>query len=314
MTDQTRVTGGRAAVRRAAARATRRTRYLIAAGLAVIVTLASVLVGNAVGMAATPTPKPTPPAATATSVAAPTSKVAVPATTTVAAPAAAAQICDPFGSKSVAGGKYLVQNDRWGATTQQCITPFDTGFSVDIAAHKNNTGPAGYPSILRGCNYGYCTTASQFPAQVSKLGTVRSNWSTTGPTAVGTQQYNTAYDIWFDPTTTNKGRNTGAEMMIWLNRTSWVQPIGKPYYDVNIGGTIWTIWYGGTDLPVISYVRKTPTTTVSNLPIESFTRDAMLRGVVKSTWYMTSVQAGFEPWTGGQGLRTNSFSVTRNGL
>jgi hypothetical protein len=25
------------------------------------------------------------------------------------------------------------------------------------------------------------------------------------------------------------------------------------------------------------------------------------------------VQAGFEPWTGGTGLRTNSFSVTRNG-
>ncbi|MDT7742209.1 MAG: hypothetical protein QOE59_1287, partial [Actinomycetota bacterium] len=42
-------------------------------------------------------------------------------------------------------------------------------------------------------------------------------------------------------------------------------------------------------------------------------RDAMLRGVVKSNWYLTSVQAGFEPWTGGTGLRTNSFSVTRNG-
>jgi hypothetical protein len=28
---------------------------------------------------------------------------------------------------------------------------------------------------------------------------------------------------------------------------------------------------------------------------------------------MTSVQAGFEPWTGGTGLRTSSFSVTRNG-
>ena len=39
----------------------------------------------------------------------------------------------------------------------------------------------------------------------------------------------------------------------------------------------------------------------------------MLRGVVKSSWYMKSVQAGFEPWTGGPGLRTNSFSVTRNG-
>src|ERR1700712_5230523 len=180
MTDQTRVTGGRAAVRRAAARATRRTRYLIAAGLAGIVPRAAVLVGNAVGMAATP--KPAPPAATATSVAAPTSKVAVPATTTVAAPAAAAQICDPFGSKTVGAGKYLVQNDRWGATTQQCITPFDTGFNVDVAQHTNNARPAGYPSILRGCNYGFCTTASPFPAQVSSLGTVRSNWSTKGPT------------------------------------------------------------------------------------------------------------------------------------
>jgi hypothetical protein len=278
MTEQTHgVVGGRAAARRAAARATRRTRYLIAAVLAVGLTLGSVLVGNAVGTAAP------------------------------------AQICDQYGSAPVAGAKYVVQNDRWGATTTQCITPFDTGFNVDVAQHVNNKGPAGFPSIYRGCNFGYCTVASPFPAQVSKLGTVRSNWSTKGPTAGGTQQYNTAYDIWFDPTATNKGRNTGAEMMIWLNRTSWVQPIGKPYYDVNIGGAVYTVWYGKIDLPVISYVRKIPTTSVTNLPIESFTRDAMLRGVVKSSWYMTSVQAGFEPWTGGTGLRTNSFSVTRNG-
>jgi hypothetical protein len=279
MTDRSsRVVGDRAAVRRAAARVTRRTRYLLAAALVVGVTLGTVLVGNAVGAAAAP-----------------------------------AQICDQFGSAPVAGARYVVQNDRWGAATTQCITPFDTGFTVDVAQHVNNKGPAGYPSILRGCNYGYCTVGSPFPAQVSELGTVRSSWSTKGPTAGGTQQYNTAYDIWFDPTSTTKGRNTGAEMMIWLNRTSWVQPIGKPDHDVNIGGTVYTVWYGRTDLPVISYVRKTPTTSVTDLPIELFTRDAMLRGVVKSSWYMTSVQAGFEPWTGGTGLRTNSFSVTRNG-
>jgi hypothetical protein len=282
MTDQSpRVVGGRAQVRRAAARATRRTRYLLGALLAVGVTLGTVMVGNAVGSAATP--------------------------------AAPAQICDQYGSAPVAGAKYVVQNDRWGASTTQCITPFDTGFTVDVAQHVNNKGPAGFPSIYRGCNFGYCTVGSPFPAQVSSLGTVRSTWSTHGPTAGGTQQYNTAYDIWFDPTKTNNGRNTGAEMMIWLNRTSWVQPIGKPYYDVNIGGTVYTVWYGKIDLPVISYVRKTPTTSVTNLPIELFTRDAMLRGVVKPAWYLTSVQAGFEPWTGGTGLRTNSFSVTRNG-
>ncbi|MDL5157917.1 GH12 family glycosyl hydrolase domain-containing protein [Actinomycetospora termitidis] len=285
MTDRTshgatEVRGGRAAVRRAAARATRRTRFLLAAILALVVAGGSIFVGNAVGAAAT-----------------------------------YPQVCDQFGSRGV-GGKYVAQNNRWGTDKQQCITPFDTGFTLDVAGGTNNTGPSSYPSLYRGCVYGYCTPGSTnvFPAPVRTLGAVRSNFATTGPTNKATSQYNTAYDIWFDPTATNKGRNTGAEMMIWLNRTSWVQPIGKPYYDVNIGGTVYTVWYGKIDLPVISYVRKTPTTSVSNLPIDLFVRDATNRGVIKNTWYMTSVQAGFEPWTGGQGLKVTNFSVTRNGL
>ncbi|WP_084682049.1 GH12 family glycosyl hydrolase domain-containing protein [Actinomycetospora chiangmaiensis] len=285
MTDRTSdargtIQGGRAAVRRAAARATRRTRFLVAAILTLVVAGGSVFVGNAVGSAAT-----------------------------------YAQICDQFGSQGV-GGKYVVQNDRWGTPNKQCVTPFDTGFSLDVADGANNTGPSGYPSIYRGCNYGYCTpgSANLFPAPVRTLGTVRSNLATTGPDRTQpVNQYNTAYDIWFDPNPAQAGRNTGAEMMIWLNRTSWVQPIGKPYYDVNVGGVIYTVWYGKTDLPVISYVRKTPTTSVTNLPIDLFVRDASNRGVIRSTWYMTSVQAGFEPWTGGKGLKVTNFSVTRNG-
>lgn len=273
------ITGGRAAVRRATARATRRTRILLAFVLAVTVTLGTVLVGNAVGSAAT-----------------------------------YPQVCDKFGSRGV-GGKYVAQNNKWGTDAQQCITPFDTGFSLDVAKGTNNAGPASYPSLYRGCVYGYCTPGSTniFPAPVRTLGTLRSNFATTGPTAGGTNQYNTAYDIWFDPTATNKGRNTGAEMMIWLNRTSWVQPIGKPYYDVNIGGQVYTVWYGKIDLPVISYVKKIPVRSVTNLPLDAFVKDATARGVVRSTWFMTSVQAGFEPWTGGQGLKATNFSVLRNG-
>lgn len=225
--------------------------------------------------------------------------------------------CEQFGSMGVSGDKYVIANNRWGAATEQCLTENGpTGFTVSTAKHVNNKGPAGYPSIYRGCNYGYCTKASPFPVRVAQLGDVRSSWSTTGPKAVAgqVQQYATAYDIWFDPTTTNKGRNTGAEMMIWLNRTSWVQPIGKKATEVRLAGTTWEIWYGKLEgLPVVSYVRKTPTTSVSNLPLQDFVRDATLRRVISPLWYMTSVQAGFEPWTGGQGLTTNSFSVTRNG-
>jgi hypothetical protein len=230
-----------------------------------------------------------------------------------AAPEPGQSTCAQYGSFPVAGGKYVVQNDRWGAATEQCLTAFDTGFRLDKAEHTNNAGPAGYPSIYRGCNYGYCTVGSPFPAPVASLGALRSNWTTTGPTGGGTQQYNTAYDIWFNPTNASPGRNTGAELMVWLNRTSWVQPIGRHYFDVYIAGTRWQVWYGRTDLPVISYVRVTPTTSVTNLPLDAFVRDARLRGVVKPAWYLTSVQAGFEPWTGGTGLSTTAFSVTRNG-
>ena len=34
------------------------------------------------------------------------------------------------------------------------------------------------------------------------------------------------------------------------------------------------------------------------------------RGKLPPEWYLTSVQAGFEPWTGGQGLTTTQFGVT----
>jgi hypothetical protein len=229
--------------------------------------------------------------------------------------AAPARTCEQFGSFPLAGATYVVQNNRWGASTEQCITAAASGvgFTVDTARHTNNAGPAAYPSIYRGCVYGYCTVRSPFPRKVSDLGNLRSSWATSRPTAGGTQQYDTAYDIWFDPSATQAGRNTGAEMMIWLNRTSWVQPIGQKYDEIVLAGTRWEVWYGRIDLPVISFVRKTPTTSVSNLPLTDFVREATRAGVVKPTWYLTSVQAGFEPWTGGTGLRTSSFSVTRNG-
>ena len=30
------------------------------------------------------------------------------------------------------------------------------------------------------------------------------------------------------------------------------------------------------------------------------------------SWYLTSIQAGFEPWQGGAGLAVNSFSASVN--
>jgi hypothetical protein len=41
----------------------------------------------------------------------------------IAAPATAdTVICDQYGRTSINGGQHFVQNNRWGASTTQCIT------------------------------------------------------------------------------------------------------------------------------------------------------------------------------------------------
>jgi hypothetical protein len=219
------------------------------------------------------------------------------------------RVCDKFGSTPVAGGRYEVQNDLWGAGTSQCIVAFDTGFRVE-AKHNKPSGPASYPSMVFGCNYGNCTKGTPFPRPISDLGDLRTSWTTTTP-AKG--DYNVSYDIWLDPTARKTGRPTGLELMIWLKHTDRVNPIGKQVGETTLDGVPYEVWQGKADVTTISYVRKQATNSVTNLSIPTFVTDATKRGVAKPGWYMTSVQAGFEPWIGGTGLATTNFSVTRNG-
>jgi hypothetical protein len=220
------------------------------------------------------------------------------------------RICGRTQSVPVAGGRYEVQNNAWGADTPQCTTAFDTGFTVE-ADHAKDSGPAAYPSIVVGCNYGTCTRNAPVPRPIADLGDVRSSWAVTVPRR---GDYNVAYDVWLDPTPRREGANTGAELMIWLDRTDRVQPIGAERGSVEIGGAQWAVWTGENQgTPVISYVRDEPTTTVLDLPITEFVGDATRRGVVQPSWFLTNVQAGFEPWIGGEGLATDAFALTRNG-
>jgi hypothetical protein len=220
------------------------------------------------------------------------------------------RICGKTESVPVAGGRYEVQNNAWGADTPQCTTAFDTGFVVQ-ARHSKDSGPAAYPSVVVGCNYGTCTRDTPFPRPIGDLGDVRSSWAVTVPER---GDFNVAYDVWLDPTPRREGANTGAELMIWLDRTERVQPIGAERATVRIGDASWAVWIGENQgTPVISYVREEPTDTVLDLPISDFVGDATRRGVVDPAWFLTNIQAGFEPWIGGEGLSTDAFALTRNG-
>jgi Glycosyl hydrolase family 12/Ricin-type beta-trefoil lectin domain len=231
----------------------------------------------------------------------------------LAAPPAGAdaQICDKYGSTPIQGGKYIVQNNVWGDDTTQCINVTNTGFTVTSAVHNlpQNGAPAAYPSVYAGCHYANCSSGSGLPLPVSdsRFGTISSSVSMTYPN--NGSVYDAAYDVWFDPTPRTDGQNTGAELMVWLNKTGSVHAAGSQVGTVNIAGANWDVWYGNYGWNVVSYVRQSPTSSMT-LNVSSFYRDMVNRGYAQNSWYITSVQAGFEPWVNGTGLAVNNFTYS----
>ena len=174
------------------------------------------------------------------------------------------QICDTFGSTSIAGGKYIVQNNNWGDSTQQCINVTSSGFSVASASHNKaqNGAPGAYPSIYAGCHYANCSSGSSLPMQTSDSRFAGITTSVAMSYPNNGSVYDASYDIWFDPTARTDGQNTGAELMVWLNHTGSVQPVGSPVGTVNIAGGTWTVWFGNSGWNVISYVRTSATSAI----------------------------------------------------
>lgn len=223
-------------------------------------------------------------------------------------------ICEKYGSTTIQGGKYVVMNNVWGSDSQQCINVTNTGFTVTQAGHNKaqNGAPAAYPAVYAGCHYATCSSGSGLPLQVSnsQFNTVQTSVSMSYP---GSGVYDAAYDIWFDPTPRTDGQNTGAELMVWLNHTGSVQPVGSRVGTVNLAGGTWDVWYGNTGWNVVSYVRTSPTNSIS-FAVRDFYNDMVNRGYAQRSWYLTSVQAGFEPWVGGAGLAVNNFSYSIGGV
>ena len=213
---------------------------------------------------------------------------------------------------AVDGGVYTVQNNEWGSGAVECLAAGGPGgFTVTRSAIANSTSgaPGGYPSIYRGCHWGACTPRSGLPVPVSRLlspGTVTTTWATAQPR---TGAYDVAYDIWFNRAPSTSGQPDGAELMIWLNHNGPVQPFGSQVSTGVIGGRSYDVWFGKQAWNTITYSMVTGATSVRDLDIGQFAADALRRGYIGKSWYLTDVEAGFELWQGGAGLATDSFAV-----
>lgn len=58
------------------------------------------------------------------------------------------------------------------------------------------------------------------------------------------------------------GQNTGAELMVWLDRQGSIQPVGSQVATVRLAGATWAVWEGNIGWNVVSYVRTSPTTSM----------------------------------------------------
>ena len=220
-------------------------------------------------------------------------------------------LCGQGEPVSINNGAYKIRNNEFDSSAPECISISRTGFAVTQSALPWKKRPAAYPFIYVGCHWGNCTSNTNLPVQVNKLRNARSDWNTTQPTSGA---YDAAYDLWFSTTPTASARPDGAELMIWLNRRGGVQPAGSLVSgNVSIGAATYQVWFKRSkDRNYIAYVAANTTLSVSDLDLLAFIHDAARRGYINSSWFLLSIEAGFELWEGGTGLATNSFAATVN--
>lgn len=218
-------------------------------------------------------------------------------------------ICDAFGTTTIQG-RYVVQNNRWGTSATQCISVTDSGFRVTQAdgSVPTNGAPKSYPSVYNGCHYTNCSPGTNLPARLSSISSAPTGISYS---YVSGAAYDAAYDIWLDPTPRTDGVNR-TEIMIWFNRVGSVQPVGSPVGSATVAGRQWQVWSGNNGSnDVLSFVAPSAIDSW-NFDVMDFVRQAVSRGLAQDNWYLTSIQAGFEPWQNGAGLAVNSFSSSVN--
>ncbi|MBN2535614.1 MAG: hypothetical protein JXB88_22240 [Spirochaetales bacterium] len=218
----------------------------------------------------------------------------------------AVEICEKYGTVSVNGGEYIIQNNVWGADTRQCIsTGSGTGFTISVSEH-NQGAVASYPSIFKGCHWDTCTTGWT-SVKVGNLSSCSINW--TVETAGISGNWDVAAEIWFSPDLDcSEGYDGGAELMIWLDAHG-VVPAGSKVGDYGP----YEVWKGSMSDGVntwtyICYYRIAETSL--DMDLMPLIADAMSRGFVSSSMYLHDIEAGFELLSDGQGLRSVSFSST----
>lgn len=230
------------------------------------------------------------------------------ATTALASTASAASgggsQLGPHEKKYVSNRDYGVRSDDFGSSTW-LYNHGEQGFKI-IKSTAHGAKVTAYPNIFRGWQWGIGTNG-RWPLKVSADNMPRADF-TVRQTWKGT--YDASLDIWFSTYPNKTTQANGAEIMIWLSHPN----VAAGGTKVRVDGTDWYLseWRTrghGVSWPLIIFTHTTQISSVKGLWLNPFFRIAESHGWLKPSWYWTGIDAGFELWKGGQGLRVTSFDV-----
>lgn len=205
----------------------------------------------------------------------------------------------------------MVNNNNFVGKAE-CLSGSRTSsaFRVSVSRATTTADSDAYPDVFTGCSWGVCSPHSALPARVSKLGSIPTTFHT-DERAGGT--WAAAYDLWLNPKPIRNGQ-ADTEMMIWLDVKGLYNPAGMGWPVVRIDGALWyaLTWITGNGHRTWRYVqfrKYTPRWNVTGLAMKPFIQYIERQGWVTPSWYLLNIEAGFEIWTGGQGLATTAFSA-----
>ncbi|MFG2809556.1 glycoside hydrolase family 12 protein [Streptomyces massasporeus] len=207
------------------------------------------------------------------------------------APASAAvwNSCDQWGQTNLNG--YTLYNNIWGSGAgSQCIWA-NSGTNWGVwANHPNTGGIKSYPNQTKAIN-----------KSITSLTSLTSSYNVSVPSSGA---YNTSYDIW--------DTDHDYEIMLWVNKTGAVGPLGTSQGTVSLGGHAWNVFKGTNGAnEVFSFIRTSNSSsgTVNILPILKWIKDTK-KWMGNET--IGDVQFGYEVTSssGGLNFTTNNLTVS----
>lgn len=190
-------------------------------------------------------------------------------------------------------GGYTLYNDVWGSGAGPQTIWANSASNWGVWSNQPNTGGVkSYPNADRWVG-----------RPINSLNSVTSGYNVSVPSSGA---FETAYDIW-DSSNTN-------EIMLWLNRTGPVGPIGSYVTTVRLGGHTWSVYKGWNGSNNVYSFLDNDRSTSGSVDILSVLRwmengehwiGNVTLGNVQFGWEITSSN-------GGLNFQTNSYWLSYN--